>query len=254
MILPHNKDAIHKAWMYRLLVAIADDAFLVTHLRFKGGTCAAMREFIDRFSVDVDFDLIDENKIREVQTHLEKIFKKLGLGIKDKSQKAPQYFLRYPLDGSENMRNTLKLDIAFPPPKNNTYELVRLDEIDRIMNCHTIETMFANKLTTPLQRFEQHGSIAGRDFFDIHTFFLRGYSYNEKVIFEKTEKSPSQLIQILKKFIEQRVTQTHIDEDLNTLLKPDDFKKIRKVLKPEVLMFLADEIVRNAKNPQTLLT
>ena len=85
MILPNNLDAIHKAWLNRVLTAITDNAHLVTLLRFKGGTCAAMRGLIERFSVDLDFDLIEPEKNKEVQLEFEKIFKKLDLEIKDKS-------------------------------------------------------------------------------------------------------------------------------------------------------------------------
>ena len=43
------------------------------------------------------------------------------------------------------------------------------------MRCQTIETMFANKLVSVLDRFEKHHSIAGRDLYDIHQFFLQGF-------------------------------------------------------------------------------
>jgi len=42
MILPNKNDAIHKAWLYRVVEAIADDRFLAQTLYFKGGTCASM--------------------------------------------------------------------------------------------------------------------------------------------------------------------------------------------------------------------
>ena len=58
LILPNKKDAMHKAWMFRVLRAVADDAHLTKALVFKGGTCASMRDFLDRFSVDLDFDYV----------------------------------------------------------------------------------------------------------------------------------------------------------------------------------------------------
>lgn len=50
MILPSSKDAIHRGQLYRLLIGIADDAFLTESLVFKGGTCAALLNKLDRFS------------------------------------------------------------------------------------------------------------------------------------------------------------------------------------------------------------
>lgn len=51
MILPQPKDAVHKVWLYRILAGIFDSAFLADVLAFKGGTCAAMLGYLDRFSV-----------------------------------------------------------------------------------------------------------------------------------------------------------------------------------------------------------
>jgi len=235
MILPKQSDSVHKAWLYRLLSAIADDAFLTANLRFKGGTCASMMGIIDRFSVDLDFDLIDSSAVPEIRVRLEKIFKKLDLKIEDQSKKVPQYFLKYE---SAAGRNTLKIDITFPPPKTNEYEPVRFTEIDRIIYCQTVSSMFANKLVTVMERFEKFGSIAGRDIFDIHTFFMKGFRYKPEIIEERTGKTATEFIRILTDFIEKKVTQTVIDQDLNTLLPPERFRKIRGVLKQEVLTFL----------------
>lgn len=236
MILPKADDAIHKSWMYKLLTAIADDSFLANNLRFKGGTCAAMRGFIERFSVDLDFDLIDQKQNLEIQKHLERIFQEFDLEIKDHSKKVPQYFLKYP--GEIKGRNTIAMDITFPPPKSNDYEPVSLIEIDRILHCHTIPTMFANKLVSITDRYQKHGSIAGRDIFDIHTFFMKGFELKEEIIMERTGKPATEFLWELKEFIIKNFTQTIIDQDLNTLLPYEKFKKLRTTLKREVLTFL----------------
>jgi predicted nucleotidyltransferase component of viral defense system len=79
MILPNPKDAIHKAWLYRLLKAFYSDHLISKHLYFKGGTCAAMLCYLDRFSIDLDFDFIGEkDQIDEVQVAIEKIFNLAG--------------------------------------------------------------------------------------------------------------------------------------------------------------------------------
>lgn len=237
MILPKKTDALHLAWMYRILGAIADDAFISALLRFKGGTCAAMRGIINRFSVDLDFDLIDEKEKSKLSKHLEALFKKLGLEIKDKSRLAPQYFLRYPKT-DENPRNIVKIDIAFPPAKNDRYEPVRFVEIDRILHCHTIPTMFAHKLIALIGRWERTGTLASRDLFDIHTFFIKGYGYDEKIIQEVRGIDVLTFFAQLQDFIKNHITQQLIDQDLNVLLSPQEFQRVRKILKQETLMFL----------------
>src|SRR3990167_5341176 len=100
MLLPRKEDVIHKAWLLRLLGAIADHEILSSVFYFQGGTCAAMRGFIDRFSVDLDFDLIaDLKQLKMIREACEVVFEKLGLTIKDKSVNVPQYFLKYPSAG-----------------------------------------------------------------------------------------------------------------------------------------------------------
>lgn len=247
MLLPLPKDAIHKAWLYRILTAISDNKKLIDQLCFKGGTCAAMQGLLDRFSIDLDFDYTGEpTKISETKLELEKIFKKNDLTIKDQSQNVPQYFLRYP--AAPHQRNTLKIDITFPPPKNNQYEIIHFNEIDRFLKCETIETMFANKLVACIERYEKNTSIAGRDIYDIHYFFLQGYRYNQSVILERRkEKSVKAFLDNLITFIEEKINTTILTQDLNMLLPQNKFKNIRNILKQETIMFLKDEIKRLQK-------
>lgn len=236
MLTNRPSDVIHKLWMYRILTAICDTPALTEIIRFKGGTYAAMRNLIDRFSVDLDFDLIDEKKQELVHVGLKKIFGDLGLEIKEFSKHAPQYFVKYP--SQDGGRNTVKIEVTFPVPKANTYEAVRLPEIDRIIHAQTIPTLVANKLVAIVDRYKRHGSIAGRDIFDINSFLSQGLTMNEKVIEERTGKSVPQFIEELTAFITKHISQQSIDEDLNVLLPTLAFKKVRKNLKQETLMLI----------------
>lgn len=243
MIIPNPKDAVHKAWLYRLLSEIYDDSLLANTLYFKGGTCAAMLGYLDRFSVDLDFDLVSQKQdVDSIQKQLEIIFKRLDLTIKDKSKRVPQYFLKYPSRAGQ--RNTLKIDVTFPAPKANQYAAKRFTEIDRIITCQTIETMFANKLVALKERYDKNNSIAGRDLYDIHHFFFQGFRYNEEVIRERTKKNVPQFFKELIDFIEKEITEVVLSQDLGVLLPYDKFRKIRRTLKQETLMFLRDELER----------
>ncbi len=243
MITLNSQDAIHKAWLYRVLIAIVDNANL-HDLYFKGTTCAAMIGVLDRFSVDLDFDYVGDQKgLARVRHDLEKIFKNLGLEIKDASVKVPQFFLKYPTKNISDC-NTLKIDINFPPPKANIYEPTKLVDIGRIVICQNISTMFANKLVAVLDRFERNSSIAGRDIYDIHHFFMNGYDYNKDVITERTGLNLIDFFEKLSDFINVHITETILNQGLNPLIPYERFNKFRKVLKRETLMFLGDEIER----------
>jgi predicted nucleotidyltransferase component of viral defense system len=243
MILPSQKDALHKVWLYRTLTEIADDVFLVQNLAFKGGTCSAMLGILDRFSVDLDFDYVGADKnLPETRTRLEKIFSYLGLTIRDQSKVTPQYFLKY--EAKEGERNTMKIDVTFPPPKANEYETKHFSEIDRIFFCQTFETMFANKLVALMERHQKNDSIAGRDVYDIHHFFLNGFRYNEAVIIERTGKTITKFFDDLILFVEKHITDELLSQDLNTLVPYEKFSRTRKTLRQETLTFLRDEKAR----------
>ena len=55
---------------------------------------------------------------------------------------------------------------------------------------------------------------------------------------------PEKYLQKLRNFINGKITERLITEDLNPLLPQEKFQKIRKILKTEVLLFLAEEIKR----------
>lgn len=230
----------HEAQMHRLLIEILDDKYLAAHVYFKGGTCARMLGFLDRFSVDLDFDLSEKADKAKCRKILHGIFKDLGLEIKDESEKALQFFLKY--DAPENERNTVKLEMLVKVFASNKYEPQYLAPIDRTAVCQTLDTMFANKLVAPIDRARSGGSVAGRDIYDIHHFFIQGYGYRREVIEERTGKPAAEYLKELKEFIEKKVTRNVLEEDLNVLLDPEKFQKIKKYLKQEVLNFLSEEI------------
>lgn len=236
MITPHLKDIKHKNQMYRLLREILRNSLLVNNLYFKGGTYAALRGVLDRFSVDLDFDLPDISKKDQVRQECYKIFKKLGLEIKDESKEHLQFFLKY--EAKPRERNTLKLEINDDVNKANTYEKVSLLELNMFCNAHSLETMFANKLIAAKARFEKNGKLAGRDFYDIHHFFLEGIAINEAVIKEKTGLSTIDYLKSLSVFIEDNLTEVALNQDLNPLLKQKELKFVLKDLKQELLGIL----------------
>lgn len=243
MITPRPEDAFHKAQLFRLLTEIVDDPVLAKNLFFKGGTCASMLGYLDRFSVDLDFDLAKEADEKNIKKIFYKIFKELDLEIKDESKNALQFFLRYKTK-KERQRNTVKLDALSDYPLSNQYEIKYIAEIDRMVGVQTVETMFANKLVALTDRYKKNGSIAGRDLYDIQHFLINGYNYNREIIKERTGKVAKLYILELIKFIEKNITQTIINQDLNSLLPADTFRKISKNLKTETVMLLKDELTR----------
>lgn len=240
MITLRPADAIHKAYLLRTLTEIVDNPILSSSIYFKGGTCASMMGILDRFSIDLDFDIKPGANETALKKEFHKIFKILGFSLHQESQNALEFFLKY--DNSPNQRNTLKIDALNFFVKSNVYSPVFLPEINRTVNCQNPESIFANKMVAVKDRYDRKNTIAGRDIYDIHHFFLKKLKYNQSVILERTGMKTIDYLNYLRKFIEKNITQTLIDQDINTLLPIETFSKIRKSLKEETLMFLDNEI------------
>lgn len=242
MILPHSSDATHRFQLYRCLIAILDDSLLSQSIIFKGGTCAAMLGYLDRFSLDLDFDLKKMEDKKKLEKRLQVIFSELDFEIKEKSRNELFYVLKY--DSKRGYRNTIKLGITPIMTKFDRYDIFYLREIDRFGNCQRIETMFAHKLVSLIDRFRKYKMIAGRDLYDIHHFFLSGYEYIKEIIEVRSGKKIGEYLRELKSFIDTKVTDRVLSEDLNYLLPSEKSEQIRKILKKETLLFLNNEIDR----------
>jgi len=242
MILPRSQDAVHRGQMFRLLIEIVDNKLLSHSLVFKGGTCATMLGFLDRFSVDLDFDLLPIADIKKVKSELSKIFVNLGLTIKDESAREVQYKLGY--KALENQRNTLKLDVVGLVSADDVVEIKLLSDIQRYMKCQTVETMFSHKLIALKDRYNKHNKVAGRDVYDIYHFFISGYRYNPKIIEARVRVSVKEYLLDLIEFLQTIVTDEVITQDLNMLLDYKSFNQVRKSLRVELISILKDEVKR----------
>jgi predicted nucleotidyltransferase component of viral defense system len=233
------EDAIHKSYLNRLLIEIIDHPAIAHHLAFKGGTCASMLGYLDRFSVDLDFDVLKTADEAILRSEFHQVFEYLGLSVINELAKGLFFHLRYPSDPGK--RSTMKISASNISVNANQYQVQYLTEIDRLFTCQTIETMFANKLVVVMDRYQIHQTVAGRDIYDIHYFFIHGYTYHAPVIEERTGLAPKDYFGKLIDFIKERVTQTTINEDLNTLLPYERFQQIRKILIPETISLLIRE-------------
>jgi predicted nucleotidyltransferase component of viral defense system len=245
MVLTSTEKTRHEAYLIRLFTEIVDNPYLAQEAFFKGGTCARWLGWLDRFSVDLDFDLSEKADFSRVDKELRKIFQRLDFEIKDSSQKEMQFFLKYP--APDNQRNTLKLELLRQGFQSNQYGAFYLELAGRSAICQTSETMFAHKLVAPLDRYQKHGTIAGRDIYDIHHFFMKDMKYSSDVIVERRGLTVLEHLTELLTFIQEKVTQRKLDEDLNILLEPEHFNRVRKFLKKEVERFIDNEIKKESK-------
>jgi predicted nucleotidyltransferase component of viral defense system len=81
----------HKSILLHILKDIYSDQIIGLSLGFKGGTAAYLFYDLCRFSVDLDFDLLDHNQEEYVFEQVQKIIEKYGV-VKDSRKKRFNFF------------------------------------------------------------------------------------------------------------------------------------------------------------------
>lgn len=170
----------HKFYMLQILKDVFSDGELADCLAFKGGTATMFFYDLPRFSVDLDFNLLDVQKERLVYEKLEKVLSKFGTLV-DKALKffGPVFVLDY---GKGERK--LKVEVS-NRQYDNHYEIKNLMGVE--MRVLTKPDMFAHKLCALLDRNE----ITGRDVFDCW-FFLNSRTPINAAIVESRMGMPLQ--------------------------------------------------------------
>lgn len=180
---------------------------------------------LDRFSVDLDFDLLDASKKDFVYTEIKDTLQKYGK-IKDEADKLNTlYFLLNYGEGEHGV----KVEISKRLKAENAYETKSFYGTD--VSVVRLEDAFANKLVAAMERKR----TANRDFYDIYFLLGKGLIPNEKIILERTGKVISEYIFSLRSFIEKNISETSVLEGMGELV--DNSKKdwLKKHLKNELL-------------------
>ena len=178
----------HKNILIKILKDIYTDTSLGPLLGCKGGTAAYLFYNLDRFSVDLDFDLLDETKEQEVFDKVESIVKEYGM-IKEKRDKRHTLFIL--LSYSEEAQN-IKIEIN-KRSFDSQYEVKNYLGISMLVMRH--EDMFAHKLVAMTER----NKTANRDIYDIHFFLNNNWELNKEIVEKRTEMK---FVDYLKKCIE----------------------------------------------------
>lgn len=162
----------HKFFLVQILKDIYSDIELANSLGFKGGTALMFFYDLPRFSVDLDFNLIQTEKLDLVYEKVRTILLKYGRII-DEAKKffGPIIVLDYGLG-----ERKLKVEISVRQ-FNNQYEIKNLLGIN--MKVLVQPDMFAHKLCALLDR----NVLTNRDIFDCW-FFMQKHTPVNRVIIE----------------------------------------------------------------------
>jgi predicted nucleotidyltransferase component of viral defense system len=167
----------HRVIMSQILKDIYTNSQLSSLLGFKGGTAALFFYNLPRYSVDLDFDLLDVSQKNKVFTQVFTILKKYGQVKKEYIKRNTLFFL---LSYGEKEQN-IKIEISLRN-LNNRFKVLNFFGIS--IQVMTKADMFANKLVALCDR----NKIASRDIFDLYFFFSQRWHINEKIIKHWTKK------------------------------------------------------------------
>lgn len=171
----------HKEILVKILHEIATDEFAPTLLGFKGGTAAMLFYDLPRFSVDLDFDLLDSTKETYVFELLTKIVGKYGT-IKESSNK--RYGIFFLLSYEQKIPNAqnIKVDVN-KRDFGSRYEI--RDYLGTNLQVMVKEDMVAHKMVAMHERI----GYANRDIFDVWYFLESSWSINKHIIEQRTGMS-----------------------------------------------------------------
>jgi predicted nucleotidyltransferase component of viral defense system len=227
-----NKEK-HQLIMGQILKDIYSDTSINSLLGFKGGTCAYFFYNLPRFSVDLDFDLLnisEENK-KIVQDKISIILSKYG-SIKDKRIKRYTIFALLSYGPQDH---NIKIEINLRQITKNIKEQYKLKEYLGIsMLVAKQEYLFAGKLSALTLRSE----TAGRDVFDIYYFSKNHWNINTEVVKNLTGKNLKDYLNTCIKFIED-INNSQILQGLGELIASKKEKDwIKTHLKAETIFML----------------
>lgn len=188
---------VHKNILLQILTDIYSDNTIGPFLGFKGGTAAYLFYGLDRFSVDLDFDLLDETKEEHIFRGVQKIVKKYGT-IKEAEKK--RFNLFFLLSYNEKVKNAQNVKIEINRRFfGSRYDLKSYMGISMLVMVK--EDMFAHKLMAMYERLGR----TNRDIYDVWYFAKNNWQINKDLIEKRAGLS-------LKKFLQKCIS---LLEDLN---------------------------------------
>jgi predicted nucleotidyltransferase component of viral defense system len=220
--------AIHKNILVNILKDIFTTSEIAPYLGFKGGTAALLFYNLSRFSVDLDFDLLDPSKEDFIFETINTILKNYGTIKAQKKRYSLFYLLSYndKLQGAQN----IKIEIN----KRNfgsRYEVKSYLGI--AMQVMVKEDMVANKLVAMHERI----GTTNRDIYDVWFFLQNNWQINTQIVELRTNMSFKDFLQICIGDLE-KMSNRNILSGIGELLNEKQKAWAKAKLLPETIFLL----------------
>ncbi len=207
----------HQTILFQILKDIYTDTTIAPYLGFKGGTAAMMFHGLDRFSIDLDFDLIEEQHEALVFEKVIQIANQYG-ALKEAHKKR---FSLFCMISYEDKARNIKVEIN-RRQFGSRYEIKTYLGVS--MQVMVIEDMFAHKLMAMTERIK----VTSRDIYDVWFFLQKRYPINRSIVEQRSGLPFSQAIQKCITQLEQ-ISNRRILDGLGELLtrQQKDWAKVK---------------------------
>jgi len=216
----------HKTILFQILKDVFTDTSIAPYLGFKGGTAAFMFYGLDRFSVDLDFDLLDESREDHVFERVIEIIKKYG-SLKESHKK--RFSLLCVISYDDKSRN-IKVEIN-RRQFGSRYEIKTFLGVS--MQVMVLEDMFAHKLIAMHERIGE----TSRDIYDVWFFLQARYPINKSIVETRSGMSFEALVNTCIRQLEE-LESRHLLDGLGELLAPRQKDWARTKLREDTIALL----------------
>lgn len=218
----------HEQILKNILRDIYTSIDLQAKFVFKGGTCLYLFYELDRFSVDLDFNLVANDFDHKLVTSiLEKYME-----VNDQRNK---HFTWFWLGSYEKERRHIKVEVSkrdYP----DTY--INKDFYGITIPTLSPDCMFSHKLCAITDRKK----LQNRDLYDAHFMFTKDFSVNEEIIKIRTGKTLKEYFIYLIDFIGQHANKNNILEGLGELLTEQQKIEVKNTLLDDLLFDLKTRV------------
>lgn len=181
MTLDYSK---HKNILLQILKDVYSDTMIAPHMGFKGGTAALLFYELNRDSVDLDFDLLDESREQSVFEKIQKIAADYGKIVDSRIKR----FNLINIISYDTKSQNIKIEVN---RRNfgSKYELKTLLGISMLVMVR--EDMFAHKLMAMHERVGK----TSRDVYDVWFFLKNNWPINKEIVEQRSGASFRELLQ-----------------------------------------------------------
>ncbi len=193
--------ALHEEYMKRILKWVFTSE-IAEFLWFKWWTLAYLCYWLDRFSTDIDIDILDLEYEEKIINIMRKELQELW-DIKNETlwKTLHRWIFRY----DERSMN-IKVELNKRVWKANTYDDQNIDGMK--IKCMSKESIFANKLVALSERFKN------RDLYDVNFFLKNNFPLNNNIIIERTWKNINELVKELVEILPEHYQKNNVLADL----------------------------------------